>query len=133
MLEEAMLTVLCLLLLAGQADPSVTYSQLSLHTEPGHLDRWTIKDTGCPCPGLSSSSNLSCPCCAPGGCPCPEAGARCVQCGLQKAACLNGKEVRLTAIKGSKYEYEFIYSGGLVFIFMVETLNKVGINDSFII
>ena len=87
-----MLSLVTLLgLQTGRVDPSLTYSQLELHTRPGHLDRWTVAETGCPCP---ASSQLSCPCCAPGGCPCPlqpdQTGARCVQCGLQQA-CLNGK------------------------------------------
>ena len=28
------------------ADPSVTYSQLGLHTRPGHVDMWTMAESG---------------------------------------------------------------------------------------
>ena len=74
-----MLSLLTLLgLQTGLVDPSVTYSQLELHTRRGHLDRWTVGQ------GV----------CAPGGCPCPAQPARCVQCGLEEA-CLNGKNYSL--------------------------------------
>ena len=32
--------------LLGLADPSVTYSQLGLHTRPGHVDMWTMAESG---------------------------------------------------------------------------------------
>ena len=32
--------------LIGLADPSVTYSQLGLHTRPGHVDMWTMAQSG---------------------------------------------------------------------------------------
>ena len=32
--------------LIGLADPSVTYSQLGLHTRPGHVDMWTMAESG---------------------------------------------------------------------------------------
>ena len=89
-----MLTVASLLLvLAGQVDPSLSYSQLELHTLPGDVDRWTVRETGCPCPPDSSTPGRSCPCCGRGGCPCVQPGpARCVQCGLEGAGvCLNGE------------------------------------------
>ena len=75
------------LLHTDPVDPSVAYSQLQLHTKPGHVDMWTTSESGCTCQGHDA---YSCPCCAPGGCPCPQLGAqRCVQCGTE-AACSNG-------------------------------------------
>ena len=80
--------VLVLAALRG-VDPSLMgpgYSQLQLHTPPGHVDTWTRRETGCACP---DTGGLACPCCNQGGCPCPRHG-RCVQCGLE-AACAGGQ------------------------------------------
>ena len=44
LLTPGVLVVLAGLL--GLADPSVTYSQLGLHTRPGHVDMWTMAESG---------------------------------------------------------------------------------------
>ena len=82
------LLFLLTLLHSDPVDPSVAYSQLQLHTKPGHVDMWTMSEKGCTCQGHAA---YTCPCCAPGGCPCSQLGAqRCVQCGME-AACSNGE------------------------------------------
>lgn len=47
------------------------------------VDGWTLAETGCSCDG--SSGPGICPCCQNGGCPCPNGGNRCTQCGLPDA------------------------------------------------
>ena len=93
MREAAVMVTLASLVLAlatlRGVDPSLMgpgYSQLQLHTPPGHVDTWTRRETGCACP---DTGGLACPCCNQGGCPCPRHG-RCVQCGLE-AACAGGQ------------------------------------------
>ena len=82
------LLFLLTLLHSDPVDPSVAYSQLQLHTKPGHVDMWTMSESGCTCQGHAA---YTCPCCAPGGCPCSQLGSqRCVQCGME-AACTNGE------------------------------------------
>ena len=81
-----LISISLITLFCGTVNLSVSYSQLQLHTRPGHVDLWTLSETGCTCPG---HDERRCPCCAAGGCPC-HGSRRCVQCGLERA-CSNGE------------------------------------------